>query len=78
MECPICFDSIQDLFMIKAPCAHSICLGCFVSLKEIACPFCRAPWRSQLPRSYVKATGKTRPNGSLDLNNTEEFPPLGT
>ncbi len=80
MECPICLEITTNLFVIKAPspCNHSICLGCFASLAQIKCPLCRANWKSRLPATYKKIIDKSGSNQSLNLDDTQQFPPLGT
>lgn len=45
MECPICFDEIQQTNACTTPCGHSFCFKCVIKSMQAneACPCCREP-----------------------------------
>ena len=45
MECPICFDEIQQTNACTTPCGHSFCFKCVIKSMQSneACPCCRTP-----------------------------------
>ena len=40
MDCCVCFETKTNL-IFKTICNHTICLECFLKLKQIKCPMCR-------------------------------------
>lgn len=43
-ECPVCLDDMVHPSIGGESCTHRVCASCFVSLRSLACPLCRAPW----------------------------------
>ena len=70
-ECPICFIELNNIFSVNTPCKHTLCLECFVQLKDNTCPICRG----KLKLKHVSAI-KQKFKDNFKLNNVD-FPPLG-
>lgn len=79
IECGICLEN--KFFVSKTPCSHYLCIDCLFRLKQTICPYCRYNIEKDLP-SIVKDKilnnnkKEKKNNGSLELNNDYEFPPL--
>jgi hypothetical protein len=43
MECPVCYDLIQDSDSKTLDCKHQFCYKCLKQLRTRTCPLCRAP-----------------------------------
>lgn len=74
MHCPICLENINKKFIIKTPCKHEICLGCFINLQTKICPLCRKDYSKELP-DFFKAHF-TEDKIKLNIFDISDFPPL--
>lgn len=43
MDCTICFETYDSLYINWLPCSHNLCTYCYNKLEQLICPFCRAP-----------------------------------
>ena len=59
MNCPICYDH-EDIFTVKLPCDHSLCLSCLVSMKQRICPICRSNFEKIIKRTLEKIDQNTK------------------
>lgn len=53
MECPICYEKLDDNLSISIPCgsiAHQFCMRCFIELEKRECPLCRRSFEQYVPR----------------------------
>ena len=80
-NCPICLDSLKDKFKITTPCNHTYCLQCLLTLYEFNCPYCRYDYKSKMPEkisNIILQNSKKEPikNGTINIFNQNEFPPL--
>lgn len=49
-DCPVCFETFDNVTHFKSPCGHKICVSCYTNIiiktvngKNISCPICRDP-----------------------------------
>jgi len=49
-DCPVCFETFDNVTHFKSPCGHKICVSCYTNIiiktvngKNITCPICRDP-----------------------------------
>ena len=47
--CPVCLEALDVRIRTMAPCGHSLCLECLLSLRQRRCPLCRHDLRSYFP-----------------------------
>ena len=60
MNCPICYDHEKNIFMVKLPCSHSLCLSCLVSLVQRKCPICRSSLEKTIKETLKKINDNTK------------------
>ena len=47
--CPVCFEDLDGLIRAVLPCEHTLCLGCFVQLRNFTCMLCRLDFEPVVP-----------------------------
>ncbi len=60
MDCPICYEHDKNIFYVKLPCNHSLCLSCLVSLEKRSCPVCRYDFEKIIEKTIEKINKDTK------------------
>ena len=78
-NCIICLD---NKWLTKTPCKHTICVGCIFRLEKDECPMCRRTLLDKFPKiiiKYLKINKEkdVKKSSNLNLFDESDFPPLG-
>lgn len=79
MECPICFEPLENKIYTITPCKHVLCLHCLLKLKKKQCPMCRFDLQKMIPTQRENTPRiKIRGEPLLLLNDSVECERGGT
>ena len=76
-ECCVC---LEEVWTAYTPCRHLLCLGCLLKLVNKKCPLCKSDLTAKLPAVFldiVKKSSIEEDKNKIDINDEDDFPPLG-
>ena len=75
-ECCVC---LEEKWTCYTPCKHLICLHCLVKIVNKNCPLCKVDLTLELPVQLSDIIKNTNidVDKKIDINDTNDFPPLG-
>ena len=75
MDCTICYETYDNLYINWLPCSHNLCTYCYDKLEQLNCPFCRAPLNNST--SYIRQNIRDI-RDIRDINNIPQITQINT